>query len=109
MSNRSFDPPTVTAKTVVIFRNDFDEFEVPTDSPSQPASSFDAGLYLTDDKQDARDTAIAAWQKDFDLVVVKFRRGTYQAHCVEFSDHVPVLNESRETVCKICGELLDCA
>ena len=66
-----------TQKTITIRRNDCDEYEVPTDSPSHPASSFEAGLYFTDDRQDARDTAILAWQDDADLLLIRFSRGTY--------------------------------
>jgi len=61
---------------VIIKRNDFDEYEVPTDSPSHPASSFEAGLYFTDDREDALVTCQLAFDGDADIV---WRRGSYQA------------------------------
>lgn len=60
---------------VIIKRNEYGEYEVPTSSPSRPASSFEAGLYFTDDREDALVTCQFAWDGDADIV---WRTGTYQ-------------------------------
>ncbi|TFG82817.1 MAG: hypothetical protein E4G74_02140 [Erysipelotrichales bacterium] len=51
---------------ILIKKNEYDEFEVPTTSDSE--------IYFTDDKQDATDTAMFFHGAE---VVVLFRRGTY--------------------------------
>jgi len=59
---------------VAIRKNDCDEFEVPTPG----ASSLTAGLYFTDDKQDALDTVSYSWaQFPGEVIDVTIRRGTY--------------------------------
>jgi hypothetical protein len=61
--------------TVVIRKNQDGEFEVPTNSPAYPATSFRAGLYYTDDREDAFDTARLAWGEHAEKIVC--RSGTY--------------------------------
>lgn len=58
-------------KTITIRKNDFDEFELLT--PVDPHEIGD-GIYFTDDKQDAIDTAHHFFGDD---ITVKFRRGTF--------------------------------
>ena len=73
--NNSFLATGFFAKRVTIKRNVDEEYEVPTDTPRTPASSFEAGLYFTDDKDDAMATAKRSWGDSVQIVV---RRGTYQ-------------------------------
>lgn len=54
---------------IVIKRNDYDEYEVPTPSPDASDS-----IYYTDDKDDAIATA---QHVHGDLVEIVFRSGTY--------------------------------
>jgi len=59
---------------VIIKRNDYDEFEVPTAPAGAEAQEFADGIYYADDRDDAIDTARFTFGADVDIVV---RRGTY--------------------------------
>jgi len=52
---------------IVIFKNQYGEYEVPTNVEND--------IYYTDDKQDAEDTARAAWH--FVELNIVHKRGTY--------------------------------
>jgi hypothetical protein len=58
-------PNPVTPRGVLIYQNDFDEYEVPVHD----------GVYFTDDRDDATDTAKHVWGEE---VPVNIRRGTHR-------------------------------
>ncbi len=61
-------PSTFSVTAVVIKKNEYDEFELPTSECGKRE------IYFTDDKQDAIDTAHFVFG---DELKISFRRGTY--------------------------------
>lgn len=59
---------------ILIKKNEYDEFEVPTEFVFSNRREVAAEIYYTDDKHDAIDTAKMIHGVD---VVCKFKRGTY--------------------------------